>query len=341
MHELQSAAGARLATLTHNEAAYVTSSCTAALTLGALAAITHGDPAAIARMPRGDGLATEVVVHAAHRIPYIRAIELAGGRVVPIGTPTQTSEDELDSVLTDDTALVVWVAGSHLPPGALDLETTVRLAHAHGVPVLVDAAAQLPPPSNLWHFTRELGADAVAFSGGKALRGPQASGLLLGTTDVIEAVRANGSPYERLARGMKVGKEEIAGLVRAVELYLAADHEALAREWESIVRTWARELGRFVGLRTVALETNEAGQPIPRLRVTVDEMQAGISAQELRRRLWSGDPRVLVLPDGRDSFFLTPDTLSPSEAAGIVGRIGAALSEEDRGTGPAGPELDS
>ena len=340
MHELQAAAGARLASLTRNEAAFVTSSCTAALTLGTLAAITGGDLAAIARMPGGNGLRTEVVIDAAHRLPYVRAIELAGGRIVPIGGRGDTSERELESAITDRTALVVWVAGTHLPPGALNLAAVVRLAHARGVPVLVDAAAQLPPPSNLWHFTRELGADAVAFSGGKALRGPQASGLLLGRAAFVDAVRANASPYERLARGMKVGKEEIAGLVRAVELYLAADHEAFARQWQTIVSAWERDLATVPGFRVEPSATNEAGQPIPRLRITIDDTAAGISAEELRRRLWNGDPRILVLPDGTNGFFMTPDTLSEPEAAAMTSRIRAAVDAMETGSGPVGPQLD-
>jgi L-seryl-tRNA(Ser) seleniumtransferase len=336
MHELQAAAGARIAGLTRNEAAYVTSGCAAAMTLGTLAAITGGDPDAIARMPRGDGLRMEVVVHAAHRIPEDRGIELAGGRIVEIGTLHRTTEAELESALTDRTALVVWVAGSHLPAGSLDLATTVRAAHARGVPVLVDAAAQLPPVSNLWRFTRDLGADAVAFSGGKGLRGPQASGLLLGTATFIEAVRANGSPYARLGRPMKVGKEEIAGLVRAVELYLATDHAAQARDWSAIVDGWVRDLGRIPDLSVERVETNEAGQPVPRARIAVDATRLGISAEELRRRLWNGDPRMLVLPDGPNAFYLTPDTLSAADAAAVVRRLQDALAREPRtgGTDP-------
>jgi D-glucosaminate-6-phosphate ammonia-lyase len=339
MHELGAAAGARIASLTRNEAAYVTSSCAAAMTLGTLAAITGGDPTAIARMPGGAGLPTEVVIHAVHRIPEDRGIELAGGRIVEIGTADGTTEAELESALTARTALVVWVAGSHLPKGALDLETTVRLAHARGVPVLVDAAAQLPPVSNLWRLTVEMGADAVAFSGGKGLRGPQASGLLLGRTAFIEAARANGSPYARLARPMKVGKEEIAGLVRAVELYVATDHEAQAREWSATVDGWVRDLGGIPGIRAERHETNEAGQPVPRIRVSVDEAGAGVSAEQLRRRLWNADPRVLVLPDGADAFFMTPDTLSPAEAASIPTQLRGALSS-DEGTSAHGAPLD-
>ena len=340
MRELQAAAGARLADLTGNEAAYVTSSCAAALMLGTLGAITRGDPAAIARLPGGDGLPTEVVVHASHRIPYERAAELAGGRLIEIGSVEGTREAELEAALSDRTAMVLWVAGSHLPPGALDLPTTVRIAHAHGVPVLVDAAAQLPPPSNLRMFTRELGADAVAFSGGKALRGPQASGLLLGRADFIEAVRANGSPWERLARPMKVGKEEIAGLVRAVELFVAADHDAQARVWTAVVETWARDLGAVPGLHVERVATNEAGQPVPRLRVAVEESRVGASAEAIRGRLWDGDPRILVLPDGPDAFYLTPDTLSAAEAPIVSARLRAALLEPAVGPAQRGPQLD-
>jgi len=199
------------------------------------------------------------------------------------------------------------------------------------VPVLVDAAAQLPPMTNLWRFTRDRGADAVAFSGGKGLRGPQASGLLLGTSSFIEAVRANGSPFARLARPMKVGKEEIAGLVRAVELYVAADHEAQHREWSAVVDGWVHEVGAIRGLRAERWETNEAGQPVPRVRVSVGEAAAGVTSEELKRRLWDGEPRVLVLPDGPDGFFLTPDTLTPTEAVAIPSRLRAALEGVDVG----------
>jgi L-seryl-tRNA(Ser) seleniumtransferase len=291
-------------------------------------------------MPGGDGLRTEVVIDVAHRLPYVRAIELAGGRIVPIGGVGRTSESDLEQAITEHTALVVWIAGSHLPQTALDLRTVVRVAHARGVPVLVDAAAQLPPPSNLWHFTRDLGADAVAFSGGKGLRGPQASGLLVGSASFIEAVRANASPHERLGRAMKVGKEEIAGLVRAVELFLAADHEGQARRWEETVSAWDGELAGMTGLRVERLPTNEAGQPIPRLRIVVDASIAGFSADEVRGRLWNGDPRVLVLPDGKDAFFVTPDTLTADEAVAIPAWIRAAVDGIDNGTGAVGPPLE-
>jgi L-seryl-tRNA(Ser) seleniumtransferase len=326
MHELHAAAGARLAELTHNDAAYVTSGCAAALVLATLGAITKGDPRLIVRMPAGDGLATEVVMHTVHRCPYDPAIQLAGGKIVQIGNAYQTFEWELEAALSERTAMVLWVDGTDLGHGALDVSTTVKLAHARGIPVLVDAAAQLPPHTNLWHYTRDLGADAAVFSGGKGLRGPQASGLMVGTKEFIEAARANGAPHQRLARALKAGKEDVAGLVRAVELFLSQDHEAATRAWEQTVQDWVDTLCRVQGLTAVRDFPNEAGQPVPRVKVTVDPHLAGVSSDELIARLWDQDPRVCVLRGDESSFFITPETLAPGEAPLLAAQIVAAAA---------------
>ena len=183
-----------------------------------------------------------MVIHRAHRIPYDRAIELGGGHLVEIGNVIQTFPWELEAAIDEKTVAVFWVAGSHLPQTTLSLEETVEIAHAHGVPVIVDAAAQLPPLENLWRFTTECGADLVLFSGGKALQGPQASGLIVGSMALLDAVRANASPLQRFARAMKVGKEEICGLVAAVERYVALDHTAVAADVGGHGRIVAGEL---------------------------------------------------------------------------------------------------
>jgi uncharacterized pyridoxal phosphate-dependent enzyme len=323
MHELHRAAGQRLAELTGNEAAYVTSGCAAALVLGTLGAITKGDPRVIVRMPEGKGLATEVVMHTVHRCPYDPAVQLAGGKIVQFGNAYQTFEWELEAAITDQTALVLWVDGTDLGHGALDVATTVKVAHARGVPVLVDAAAQLPPHSNLWHYTNDLGADAAVFSGGKGLRGPQSSGLMVGTREFIEAARANGAPYQRLARALKAGKEDIAGLVRAVELFLGQDHEAVEREWEQTVQDWIDDLSKVPGLAAARDFPNEAGQPIPRARVTIDPNLTGLTSDEMIARLWDRDPRVCVLHADADSFYITPETL----AAGDAKLVATAITE--------------
>ena len=321
MHELHTAAGRRLAELTHNEAAYVTSGCAAALVLATLGAITKGDPRRIIKMPTGEGMATEVVMHTVHRMPYDPAVQLAGGKIVQIGNAYQTFDWELEAAITEKTALVLWVGGTDLGHGALDVETTVRIAHERGVPVLVDAAAQLPPHTNLWHYTRDLGADAAVFSGGKHLQGPQSSGLMVGTSEFIEAARANAAPYQRLARALKVGKEEVAGLVRAVELFLARDHDAYNRAWEKTVADWGESLNQVPGLAASRDYPNEAGQSVPRLRVRVDPYLVGFTAGELVTRLWDLNPRICVLRDDDDTFFMTPETLLPGESDVLLDKV--------------------
>ena len=321
MHELFVTAGEELARLTRNEAALVTSGAASAIAHGVLACVTGGDPAVIAAMPRGEGLRTEVVMHCAHRIPYDRAIELAGCSVRQIGNAIQTFEWELESALTDRVACVLWVAGSHLPPASLSLERTVEIAHSRGVPVIVDAAAQLPPVSNFWNFTAGVGADLAAFSGGKALKGPQASGLLLGRRDLIAAARANGTPYQRLLRALKVGKEEIAGLVAAVSRYLDLDHDSLIAEWELTVAEWATRLSAIPGVRAERSWPNEAGQPTPRLRVTLARTDLGFGGKEIISALWDRDPRIAVLPGENDVFYMTPDTLNEGEAEVVLDAV--------------------
>lgn len=321
MHELHDVVGARIAALTRNEAAYVTSGCAAAIVLAVLACATGGDPAAISRMPGAPDLPTEVVMHRAHRIPYDPAVELAGCTIVEIGNAIQTFEWELEAALSDSTACVLWVAGDHLPPATLSLPRTVAIAHARGVPVVVDAAAQLPPSSNLWRFTVDEGADLVLFSGGKAMRGPQASGLMLGRRDLVDAARQNGAPYQRLARALKVGKEEVLGLLAAVERYVALDHDALLADWERTVAAWAEELDGLPGVSARRVFPNEAGQPTPRLRIDVDESRAGLSAAALAARLWERSPRIAVLQSPPHAIFITPDTLGPGEADAVVSAI--------------------
>lgn len=325
LHELHTAAGEELARLTLNEAAYVTAGCAAAIVLAVLGCRTRGELANIARLPDVGDLPDEIIMHAAHRIPYDPAVRFAGARICQVGDVLQTFDWQLEAAISERTAAVLYVAGSHLPPGALPLEEVVRICRPHGVPVLVDAAAQLPPVSNLWHFTKEVGADLALFSGGKALRGPQASGLMVGRAEVINAARANGAPHQRLARALKVGKEELAGLVAAVRRYVALDHEAEHAAWSITVEGWAQVLGTAPGVQATVEEHNEAGQPVPRVRVDVDHTAARISAQDVVAVLADGSPGIRVLPGGRDTFWIGPDQLREGEADLVADRVLATL----------------
>jgi L-seryl-tRNA(Ser) seleniumtransferase len=321
MHELQQAVGRRIAELTNNEAAYVTAGAAAGLVLSTLASMNGGDLLEIARqIEDGASPKDEVIIQRAHRIPYDPAITLAGGTIVEVGNRLQTFPWELEAAFTPRTAMVFYVAGDHISFGALPLEDVIRIAHAHDVPVVVDAAAQLPPTENLWHFTRDLGADVTIFSGGKDFHGPQASGLVVGTQRMIDAIAANGSPYQRLARPMKVGKEEMIGLLTAIERYLRVDWRERVAGYEAIVAYWLDRLNAVPGLTAERVFPNEAGQPTPRCRVRFDP-ELDLHAADVVKQLWDGTPRIAVAVDGKDAISFTPELLRAGEENILLGRI--------------------
>ena len=327
MYELQRVVGKRIAELTRNEAAYVSSGAAAGVALATLAAMTEGDLPAIARLiESGESPKDEVIIHRAHRIPYDPAIRLVGGRIVEVGNRLQTFPWELQAAISPRTAMVFYAAGPHLAGGALPLTETVEIAHARGIPVVVDAAAQLPPTENLWRFTQELGADLAIFSGGKDFRGPQASGLLVGTDAMIAAVAVNGSPHQRLARPMKVGKEEMIGLLAAVERYVTEDWRDRADRYERIVERWIEHFSKVPGLAAARAFPNEAGQPTPRCRVTF-ATEIGLSGAEVAGLLWEGNPRIAVAVDGPDAISITPELLEDGEEPVLLDRVAALVRE--------------
>ena len=321
--ELQDAVGRRIAALTHNEAAFVSAGAAAALFLSAAACITSNTEDGILRLQDVPRLPREFIIHRAHRIPYDQAIELAGGRLREIGTAEATQEHELVSAIGDETVAVVYVPKAYLAHAVLPLETVVRISSARGVPVIVDAAAQLPPVENLWRFT-EAGADLVLFSGGKALCGPASTGLIVGRRALIDRIGVNAAPLQRLGRPMKAGKEDVVGLLAAVEWYLGQDHDALARQCDDQVdRTleWAHGRTDVVATRE---PSGEAGQPTPRALIRL----IGASAADRDRflaELRSNRPRIDLLPDDDAGFYVAPETLRPGEEQVITERLGQLL----------------
>jgi D-glucosaminate-6-phosphate ammonia-lyase len=325
MHELQRVAGERLAELTRNEAAYVATGAAAGIVLATLAAMTGGDLHAIARLTdTGETSKDEVIVQRVHRIPYDPAIRLAGARIIDVGNRLQTFPWELEAAITPRTAMIFYAAGVHLAGGALSLEEVVEIAHAHGVPVVVDGAAQLPPTENLWRYTREQGADLAVFSGGKDLRGPQASGLIVGSAAMIAAVAVNGTPHQRLARPMKVGKEELMGLLAAVERYVAEDWRERAQRYEQTVARWVEHFNAREGFFASRVFPNEAGQPTPRCRIAFSS-DSGVTGHEAAALLWEGNPRIAVAVDGPDAISITPELLGDGEEAVLLDRIWALV----------------
>jgi L-seryl-tRNA(Ser) seleniumtransferase len=180
------------------------------------------------------------------------------------------------------------------------------------VPVIVDAAAELPPPEHLRLFS-VLGADLVVFSGGKGLRGPQASGIILGKRDLIEACRLNNNPHSSIGRPMKVGKEEICGLVRAVELYVARDHAADLRTWDGWTQVVLDAVQGLTGITAMRI----MARTIPQAQIAVDAARAGISAAEIARQLRDGDPSIRLTQTG-ETLVINPHNLEATEEAELV-----------------------
>ena len=324
--ELQRRCGERLARLTKNEAAYVCSGAAAGLTLTTAACITGVDREKIARLPNLDGLKSEVVIHRCQRNGYDFAVRQTGVRVVEIGDAQATQASELEAAIGERTAAVVYFAGVNFERAALPPRTTVEIAHHHGVPVIVDGAAQIPPVSNLWEFTTGAGADVAVFSGGKGLRGPQPSGLIVGRADLIEAVRLNGSPNSAIGRPMKVGKEEMVGLVAAVDWYLGLDEPGLIRRYERQVARVVEAVGGVAGVTAQRDFPSEAGQPMPRALVRFDAAELGFDRDEVVRRLGEGDPYVEVAKSGEDGIWVNPQTLEDGEEGLVIDRLLAALA---------------
>jgi L-seryl-tRNA(Ser) seleniumtransferase len=323
LYELQTAVGRRIAELTRNEAAFVSGGAAAGLVLSAVVCMARDRPEGIVRPADLVGLPREFVIQRGHRIPYDAAIELAGGRLVEIGSPDGTEEVDLERAVGPETAGILYVAGAHLADGALPLETVVRLARARDIPVIVDAAAQLPPVENLWAFTAA-GADLVLFSGGKAFRGPASTGLVLGRARYVDRFAANAAPRQRIGRPMKVGKEDLIGILAAVEWYLRQDHAAIARRYEAMVDhvvTWARGRPDVSALRETP---GQAGQPTPRALVTLATHLA-TRRDEILARLRAEPPRVELLPAGGDGFYLAPECLAHGEEAVVTRRLSEVL----------------
>ncbi|HEX5501793.1 MAG TPA: aminotransferase class V-fold PLP-dependent enzyme [Thermomicrobiales bacterium] len=337
LEELQAAAGEVIARATGAEAGLVVGGAAAGLLLGAAACLAGADPAAIARLPDTTGLADEAVLHRAHRNGYDHSVRAAGARLVEVGYASGTRPEQLEAALGPTTALVVYLLAPWAGRGALPLADTCAIAHRHGVPVLVDAAAVLPPAANLrWPIAA--GADLVAYSGGKGLGGPQSSGILAGRADLVRAAALNGSPHHGVGRAAKAAKEDIVGLVVALEAYLRRDHAADAARWRAQAEAMAAALGGLPGV-AVAVVHDAREHLTPRTEVVLAP-GSGIDAHEVVAALEEGDPRVFLFepngPSARpNSLVLNTQTLRPGEERVVAAVLRAAL--EARLAGRARP----
>jgi D-glucosaminate-6-phosphate ammonia-lyase len=293
LDELNAAAGAEIARMLGAEAAFVTAGASSGLILQAAACIAGDDPAKITRLPDTRGMRNEIVIQRAHRFAYDQAYRVPGGVLVEIGLARRTQPFELEDAITDRTAAVAYLVSPFTsPPGILSLEQVIAIAHKRSVPVVVDAASMLPPRENLKKFIR-LGADLVSFSGGKGIRGPQSTGMLLGRRDLIRAASLNASPNQAIGRAAKTSKEEIAGLVRALELFLAEDEAAEMKRYIGVCTTIVEELGQIPGLRIV-VEHDPVNRVIPHAVVYFTPEWTGPSGRDIQLALAQGEPHIYV-----------------------------------------------
>ena len=296
LDELQDKASELIARATGAEAGMVTGGAAAALLEGTAACITGGDPIKIEQLPNTTGLKSEAIVHRAHRNGYDHSVRAAGVTMVEAGYGHSTIPYQFEAAFSERTAVVLYVESPWASRGALPLKQTCEIAHRHGVPVMVDAAAMLPPNTNLTRYISE-GADLVIFSGGKGLHGPQSSGILAGRADLITAARANGSPNHSIGRPAKAAKEDIVGLMVAIQLYLERDHEAEMAHWRGQAEYMIERLESVPGVGLALLHDGRE-HLTPRVEITFDSA-SGINASEMIASLEQGDPRVFLFePNG-------------------------------------------
>lgn len=320
---LNERAGQVIADVTGAEAGYVTSGAAAGLVLGTAACMTGSDPAAIQQLPDTAGLKNEVVIHKSHSSHYNRMVRLTGAKVKEVGYGThRTLPWQLESALDEKSAAIVYLVSQILvSQTALPLPEVLRIARAKGVPVIVDAANELPPVGNLRKFV-EMGADLVIFSGGKDLQGPQPSGFICGRQDLIAACALNGAPNHGIGRPMKVGKEEIVGLVAALKRYVRLDHQARIASWEQMVALIVDGLADIGQLRVSRVFPDYTGRPVPRAWLTWDEGTVGLSKREVLEALAQGSPVIRVMEEySGKGLLIDPTTLLDGQEAIVAERL--------------------
>ena len=305
---LQRQVGQRIAELTHNEAAYVTSGAAAGVMLAAAACVLRDEPKAAQQFPQLSAFKNEAIVQRHHRNGYDFGVQQIGMTFIEI----EAQVAALRAAINPRTACIFWFQGAMNGPQDIPLADIIAIADEHDIPVIVDAAAQLPPTENLWRFTG-MGAALALFSGGKDLRGPQPTGLMLGRKELIEAIRPISNPNHGLGRPLKVGKEEMMGLLAAVERYLKLDQAARARYCEDCARLFCAALNPLPGVKAERAFPNEAGQPLAWCRVSVDAAVLGRTAHDIVAALLAQEPAIAVSPLDATQFHLNPMTLQPGE----------------------------
>ena len=340
LRELTKATGERIAQLTGNEGALVTTGAAGAIFVGTCACIAGDDPEKAKRLPFTDGMKNEVVVQKLHNYGWTRQCEAAGARMVEV-----EYKDQLERAINGKTAMIYFlIADKHFgqyrdmleaPGGKITLEECVAVSKATRVPILVDAAAELPPTDNLAAYTK-LGVDLVAFSGGKGLRGPQNAGLLLGRKDLTTIAAHFQSPYSGIGRDLKISKETMIGMVAAVERYMKVDHKAEMDYWKSQVDYVKGVVEKVRGVETGYVPAHITNH-VPRLWIKWDEKAWNFTREDCFKALQEGEPSIIALRTPLGVTFV-PWMMVPGEETIVAQRLREVLEARRKSAGsrPAG-----
>jgi uncharacterized pyridoxal phosphate-dependent enzyme len=321
--ELEVAAGKRIAEmlkLPDGYGALVTSGAAAAIQSGLAGILTKDNEAFIRQLPDLTGMKSEVIIQKSHRNPFDHQLRSTGIKLVEIETL-----DDLRQAVSDRTALMHFSNFANAT-GKIKVDEWVKLAKQYNIPCMNDAAADTPPVSHLWDYAN-MGYDLITFSGGKAMRGPQCAGLLIGRKDLVAYALLNNSPHEdTLGRSQKVGKEEIIGMVKALELFLKEDHDALAREWQDRLERISRELNKVPGVSTSFFIPDIANH-VPHMQITWDSR---VSAEpgEISKALRNSKPAIVIGgEEGRPGLIMCSFMLQPGEDKIVAEQLSRTLRE--------------
>ena len=323
--DLNRAAGREIARLTGAEAGFVCSGAAGGLLLQAAACIAGNDPVKMRQLPNTEGLKNEIVIHTMHRFPYDQAYRAAGAKMVEFGDYLFAHPWQLEGAINERTAAIAYLCAPFSSNKVMPLERVCEIAHAHDVPVIVDAASMLPPRRNLYRYLRA-GADLVVYSGGKGVRGPQGSGILVGRADLIESVTLQASPGQFLGRGMKVAKEEIIGLVASLAAFVEEDEESEMAEYRGMVQQVVDALVEIPGLR-VTLEHDSVNYLIPHAVIRFSDEWRGPSRDAVAAAMERGNPQIYLHQlGGPQELGVDPLNLTGAEVEVVIRRLREELT---------------
>jgi len=322
MHEFHQKAGEYVAGLLDVEACCITCGAAAGLAVSAAACMTRGERSKVLRLPDTTGMPNEILMLKSHRILYDQALLVSGAVIREIGSTAFSAPDLLEAEINEKTALFVYVAENEHVRGSTPLSELLPCLQKNNIPVLVDAAAELPPVENIKEYL-DMGADLVVFSGGKEIRGPQNSGIIIGKKDFIEACHANCCPNYSIGRSMKISKESIAGLVAAVETFIQKDYSKQIHDWADISRYICKSLENRSDLKVrTGYPVGPGIQPACILRAYIKPVS--LSAEDLRQKLLIAPTPVYVDVLG-DEIVINPQCLESNEIEPLIEALSGCI----------------